>query len=407
MATRTAAFTALGGALFGVDVGYISGVQEMRSFHESINDGEPLTASIDGIIVALFAVGAILSSSPPVAGYIGSKLGGRRAVVLGGSVFCAGSLLQGLAHGLWQFGIGRTVSGAAVGILSTYVPLYQSEVSEPQRRGGLVALYQLAITLGVCVAFWINLAVRDASWRISVLTQCVPGALLTVGMLAMPDSPRWLIAKGDRQRAASALTQLRSAGHPIDAELQEMTNAAERDALQQGSWLELCQGTSRRACAIGVTLQVLQQLCGMNVFMLCARTLAYPQSLPALLPTPQPPPLALARPAPRDCPHTHHTVCSVLMLCAPPPLSDAGALVPTQMALASLRVYQAEAPRSRRARPERARLLLWTRRTASRHLSSSSSCWASSTSSQRCQRSFSSIALVVCRCCDTRRSVWL
>jgi sugar porter (SP) family MFS transporter len=269
MAARTAAFSALGGGLFGLDVGYISGVQEMPSFHASVNGGLPLEPDVAGIVVASFAVGAMVSSSPPVAGSLGRHLGGRRSILFGGVLFCAGSLLQGLANGLVQFVVGRAISGGAVGMLSTYVPLYQSEISEPCHRGALVALYQLAITAGVAIAFWINLAVREVpdGWRISVLCQCAPGALLTSGMACMPDSPRWLLQVGRPCDARTALMQIRPAGAGVELELAEMVAAAEREAGERASWFELFLKATRRTSAIGVVLQLLQQLCGMNVFM--------------------------------------------------------------------------------------------------------------------------------------------
>ena len=221
MALRTALFSALGGGLFGLDVGYISGIQEMSSFHAVMNDGLPLEPVTDGAMVALFPVGAILGSCPPIAARLGASLGGKGAIQLGALVFCVGSLLQGSAFGVGQFCVGRLVSGTAVGVLSTFVPLYQAEVAHPARRGALVALYQLAITLGIAAAFWINFGVRDAAngWRISVLAQLCPGLLLAGGMRCMPQSPRWLVGKGRRAEARSELARVRHAGADVGPEL--------------------------------------------------------------------------------------------------------------------------------------------------------------------------------------------
>lgn len=205
-AGRVAVFAALGGLLFGLDIGYISGVEEMASFADDINGGRMLTDATQGFITGAFSIGAIATSCPPVGAAIVDRLGRKMAIVAGALLFCAGALLQALASGLVQMDVGRALAGASIGVLSTNVPVYQSEVAEPRLRGACVALYQLAITVGITAAFWLNWALSSlkGGWRLSIFAQLLPGLLLAAGMLAMPRSPRWLLSQGRLRPARRA-----------------------------------------------------------------------------------------------------------------------------------------------------------------------------------------------------------
>ena len=160
-------FSAIGGLLFGLDLGYLSGCMAMASFRDDVNDGLALDDSTAGAVTSVFSIGAILSSFPPVAGAAADHLGRKGAIGLGALLFSAGALLQGSAHGLARIYLGRVISGAAIGLLSVNVPLYQGELAPPSLRGAMVALYQLAITAGIMLAFWLNYAVENmpGGWR--------------------------------------------------------------------------------------------------------------------------------------------------------------------------------------------------------------------------------------------------
>ena len=151
------AFTAIGGMLFGLDLGYISGIEAMSSFHDDVNGGSPLDDVTAGLVTSVFSLGAIVSSFPPVAGAIVNRVSRKGAIVFGAILFSLGALTQGVATGgLRLVFAGRVVSGASIGVLSVNVPLYQSEIAPPHLRGGLVSLYQLAITAGIMIAFWLK-----------------------------------------------------------------------------------------------------------------------------------------------------------------------------------------------------------------------------------------------------------
>lgn len=263
-------FSAIGGLLFGLDLGYISGIMAMASFHEDVNGGVPLDDVTTGSVTAIFSVGAVVSSFPPVAGALVGLLGRKGAICLGAVLFSLGALLQGLAHGLGRIYVGRVISGAAIGLLSVNVPLYLGELAQAHVRGSMVALYQLAITAGIMVAFWLNYAVEAApgGWRISVLLQLLPGGTLALGMLWLPQSPRWLVSMGRRAEATTALERVRGPEDDVHAEIAQIAEAfAEEMASGEPSWREFGSGPMLRRLLVGVTLQLLQQLCGMNAFM--------------------------------------------------------------------------------------------------------------------------------------------
>lgn len=263
-------FSAIGGLLFGLDLGYLSGCLVMVSFRDDINGGAPINDATAGAVTSIFSLGAIMASFPPVAGMIVDHVSRKGAIVLGALLFAAGALLQGAAHGWTSIYAGRVISGCSIGLLSVNVPLYQGELAQPHMRGSMVALYQLAITAGIMIAFWLNYAVEalPSGWRISVLSQLLPGCMLGIGMLWLPQSPRWLVSVGRLDEAHAALARVREPHEDVAREISEISQAFEREmATGEPTWREFASGAMLRRSAVGVMLQLLQQLCGMNAFL--------------------------------------------------------------------------------------------------------------------------------------------
>jgi len=157
-----------------------------------------------------------------------------------------------------------------VGLLSGNAPVYTSEIAPPKLRGALVTGFQFAVTIGIIIAFLLSLVLENVEkpyggWRWVIAAQCVPGALLVLGGVFMPGSPRYLVAQGKPQEALKALLLLRS--QDVREELAEICQEHEVESATQGTWREFLSGDNLKLLGIGISIQLLQQLCGMNAFM--------------------------------------------------------------------------------------------------------------------------------------------
>ncbi|KAG1729666.1 general substrate transporter [Suillus paluster] len=220
-----AVFASLGGLLYGYNQGVFSGVLSMYSFDQRMAAavGSPGTK---GWLVSILELGAwfgVLST-----GYLADKLSRKYSIVLAVCVFCVGVIVQTAAFQASSIYGGRFITGLGVGSLSMAVPLYNAEISPPEVRGSLVALQQLAITLGILVSFWIDYGTNyiggtgsgqsEIAWRVPLGMQLVPAIILGVGILFMPFSPRhvstpvydtWLVNQGRDEEAVAVLSKVR------------------------------------------------------------------------------------------------------------------------------------------------------------------------------------------------------
>eukprot|EP00041_Stephanoeca_diplocostata_P023744 m.589361 g.589361 ORF g.589361 m.589361 type:complete len:317 (-) comp22370_c0_seq1:142-1092(-) len=178
-------FTTIGGFIFGYDIGVIGGVLVMDSFRDTmklprVQEGTPddsTTANKLGWVVAILSLGAFFGSL--FAGNMADKKGRKFSTIVGGVLATVGGAVQASAASIGVLYFGRFVTGAAIGVLSATVPLYNAEVAPKHVRGSLVALQQLAITFGIMVAFLVNLGVeKSGGWRVSLWLQCASSLVL-------------------------------------------------------------------------------------------------------------------------------------------------------------------------------------------------------------------------------------
>ncbi|KAJ8072444.1 hypothetical protein PM082_016003 [Marasmius tenuissimus] len=219
-----AVFASLGGLLYGYNQGVFSGVLPMHSFVDRMGDAATDDGK-KGWLVAILELGAWVGVL--VTGYLADKFSRKYTIVIAVVVFCVGVIVQTAAKAADSIYGGRFVTGLGVGSLSMCVPLYNAELAPPEVRGSLVALQQLAITLGIMVSFWIDYGTNfiggtgetqhEAAWRIPLALQLVPAVILGVGILFMPFSPRWLVNQGREDEALAVLARARQL--PADNEL--------------------------------------------------------------------------------------------------------------------------------------------------------------------------------------------
>ena len=162
--------------------------------------------------------------------------------------------------------------GVAIGLASAVAPVYISEVAPPESRGRLVSFFQLAVTIGILVAYLVGLAFdHSEGWRWMLGLGCVPALALGFGMLRMPQSPRWLVMTGDDFAARATLAKIRvDDPDTIDMELDEIKESLDD---KPGAWSDLLQPVVKAALVVGVGLAILQQVTGINTVIYYAPTI--------------------------------------------------------------------------------------------------------------------------------------
>ncbi len=260
----TAAIAGLGGLLFGYDTGVIAGALLFITPDFGLTDFE------SGLVVAAVPIGAVLGAG--LAGRL-SDAYGRRVLILASSiVFVVGSVVCAAAPDIAVLVIARMVLGVAIGLASATAPVYISEVAPPDIRGRLVTFFQLAVTIGIVVAYLVGLAFDSSEdWRAMLGLGAVPALFLFVGMLRMPQSPRWLVMAGRDFEARAVLSRMRS-GDPDTIE-QEIDEIKGEVAAKPGTWRDLGHPVIKAALVVGIGLAVLQQVTGINTVIYYAPTI--------------------------------------------------------------------------------------------------------------------------------------
>jgi SP family galactose:H+ symporter-like MFS transporter len=249
----------LAGLMFGLDIGVISGAQSFiqKDFHISDHALEWVVSSMM-LGAAIGALGC---------GWLSATLGRKRSLILGGILFVIGSLGCALAPAPSILIAGRLVLGVAIGIASYTAPLYIAEIAPEAIRGRMISTYQLMITSGILVAFLSDTAFSySGSWRWMLGVIAVPGVLFLVGLFALPDSPRWLLMRGEKKEATEVLMRLRGGERgQVDKEMADIEEQLKQP--QMGFALFRQNANFRRSVWLGVLLQAMQQFTGMNVVM--------------------------------------------------------------------------------------------------------------------------------------------
>jgi MFS transporter, SP family, galactose:H+ symporter len=247
----------LAGALFGYDQGVISGA--LTGIQKQFHVGTLLLEVITSWVTLGAMAGALL------AGWMADRLGRRLTIIAAAILFVIGALCEALAPGTPILVFGRLVVGFGVGVASVAAPLYASELAPARIRGRMISLYQLAITMGIFVAYFADyLLTHGDRWRMMLGISAVPAALLFFAILPLPDSPRWFVKMGRHDEARAALDKVEQ-GRDIDAELAEMEELNRNEAA--GGWKAVFAPAWRKPLVIGVVLAVLQQFTGINAII--------------------------------------------------------------------------------------------------------------------------------------------
>jgi len=258
-----AAMAAVGGMLFGYDIGVISGAETQLRSAFGLSD------TTEEIAVAAVLVGAVIGG---VAGGPMADRFSRRYTLLATAVLYAiGAVLTAVAFDFGSFVAFRIVTGIAVGASSLVVPAYIAEMSPATIRGGLVILQQFAISFGILLSYVLDFAFDAAGWgwRPMFAAAVVPAALLAAGMLVMSHSPRWLAMRGRWAEARAVLGRVNPRYRERELDLLR-TNIEETAS---SSWRELLRPGLRGALVAGVGLAVFQQFVGPNTVLFYTPTI--------------------------------------------------------------------------------------------------------------------------------------
>jgi MFS transporter, SP family, galactose:H+ symporter len=250
-----ALFAALGGLLFGYDTGVISGalIFIKREFG--------LTTAAEEIVVSGVLLGATIGAI--IGGKAADFFGRRKVLLATAAIFGIGAVASAIAPSPAILIVSRVLLGLAIGLASTNVPVYLSEVAPAHARGWVVSLFQLAVTIGIVIAYLTDYAFASMEgWRWMLGLAVVPALVFGTGMFFLPETPRWLIRGGQHEVAHRVLIRIRELAD-VDVEIEEI-KASLAQQTESGRWVDLLSQQVRPALIVGLGLAIFQQITGIN-----------------------------------------------------------------------------------------------------------------------------------------------
>lgn len=258
-----AAMAAIGGMLFGYDIGVISGAENL------LKSGFHLSSGTEELAVAAVLIGAAIGGM--IGGPMANRFSRRYTLLAMAILYAIGAILTALSFDLASFVAFRIITGVAVGASSLVVPMYIAEMSPVRIRGGLVILQQLAISGGILISYLLDYAFDSAGWgwRPMFAAAVLPATALGIGMLVMSHSPRWLGMQARWDDASAVLERINPQERAQELELLKR-NVAES---AETSWRELLRPGMRGALIAGVGLAIFQQFVGPNTVLFYTPTI--------------------------------------------------------------------------------------------------------------------------------------
>jgi len=271
-----AVVAALGGLLFGYDWVVIGGARQFFEVYFHLT-----TAGSIGWANSCALVGCFLGSL--MAGGLGDRFGRKPVLLASAVLFAVSSILTGWATSFTTFIVWRIAGGLAIGLSSNISPLYIAEVSPASHRGRLVSLNQFAIVIGILLAQLMNWTIAEVvpahispealfdswnvqrAWRWMFTAVALPAVIFLAAAFAIPESPRWLLARGRQQSGKIVLRRVGGSEAYAESEAMAISHALKEEESQTASWRGLLQPGIRTVLFLGIALAVLQQWTGINI----------------------------------------------------------------------------------------------------------------------------------------------
>ncbi|KAI4296606.1 hypothetical protein L6164_036552 [Bauhinia variegata] len=286
--TVTCIVAAMGGLIFGYDIGISGGVTSMDSFlkkffpsvyrktnlEKSTNQYCQYNSQTLTMFTSSLYLAALLSSL--VASMVTRKFGRKYSMLFGGFLFLVGAILNGFAQAVWYLILGRILLGLGIGFANQAVPLYLSEMAPYKYRGSLNVCFQLSITIGILIANVLNYFFAKIEggwgWRLSLGGAVVPALIISIGSLILPDTPNSMIERGEIDEAKKKLKRVRGV-EDVDEEFADLVAASEASKQVENPWTNLLQRKYRPHLVMAFLIPFFQQFTGINVIMFYAPVL--------------------------------------------------------------------------------------------------------------------------------------
>ena len=266
---------AIGGILFGYDTAVISGTTEIVKMQFGLSTG------MEGWYVGCALIGSIIGVL--VAGMLSDFLGRKKTMLIAALMFSISAIGCAVSADFTQLVIYRIIGGFGIGIVSIVSPIYISEVSPARVRGTMVSFYQLFITIGFLLAYLVNFfilkgATLDSSdpslgvrmfnneyWRGMLGCETIPDILFLIVIFFIPESPRWLIVKGQDPRALTIMRRIYSSEAEAEAGLAETKESIAGEVKTE--WKALLEPGILKAVLVGSAIAILGQFMGVNAVL--------------------------------------------------------------------------------------------------------------------------------------------
>ena len=261
-----ATIAATGGLLFGFDTGVISGAIPFFQKAFAISDSWIEIITTAGLVGAV--IGAMFS------GRIADIVGRRKVILAAALIFIVGAVWSGASPGPVMLVFARFFLGIAIGVSSFAVPLYIAEISPTKSRGTMVSMFQLLITIGIMVSYLSDsaFAVPDghpdfnSCWRPMFYVGVIPAMIMFIGMIFLPETPRWLISKGHEDKCRDVLQKVEDSSL-VEEVISKMKSDIEADKANKVKWNEVFKKWLRVPLIIAVGIMFVQQFTGINTII--------------------------------------------------------------------------------------------------------------------------------------------